>query len=74
MAVRNFYLKADIDGRKTTLEGGPKNKEGGFDLTIYMRDKGSITTPVTINGRELNGKLYLEIYINGEYHEIVTER
>ena len=29
MAVRNFYVEADIDGRQTMLGGGPRNKDGG---------------------------------------------
>ena len=42
MATRNFWLEANIDGRKTPMAGGPQAKDGGFDLTIYIRDGGCI--------------------------------
>lgn len=61
MAVHNFYLKAQIDGRKTSLQGGPRNKNGGFDLTIYIRNKGGIEEALTILGREKDGKLTLSV-------------
>jgi len=51
MAVRNFWIKADIDGRKTKLTGGPRHKDGGFDLTIYMRHDGAIIEALEIRGR-----------------------
>ena len=38
MAVRNFYVEADIEGRETMLGGGPRNKEGGMTTNIYQRD------------------------------------
>ena len=38
MAVRNFYIKADIDGRKTKLAGGPASKDGGMNISIFQRD------------------------------------
>ena len=41
MALRNFWIEAQIDGRKTALTGGPVSKEGGFVLDIRQRDKGS---------------------------------
>lgn len=42
MAVRNFYIKGQIDGRSTLLAGGPANKLGGMGLTLFQRDEGSI--------------------------------
>ena len=48
MRVRNFYLDAKIDGRKSRLTGGPVRKDGGLRLTIKQRDKGGITTALTI--------------------------
>lgn len=50
MAIRNFWIECEIDGRKTTLTGGPQAKDGGFYLTIKMRDNGGITTPLEISG------------------------
>jgi hypothetical protein len=48
MAVRNFYVVADVDGRKTTLTGGPARKDGGMTIDLTMRDKGSIREVFTI--------------------------
>jgi hypothetical protein len=51
MAVRNFYLNASIDGRKTRLTGGPSRKDGGFDLTITQRHAGEVREACTILAR-----------------------
>jgi hypothetical protein len=40
MAMRNFWINARIDGRKTRLTGGPQSKTGGLELTLYVRDQG----------------------------------
>jgi len=75
MAVRNFWLDATIDGRKTELSGGPRSKEGGFELTIYMRDRGSIRRALNVSGWEHQGKLTLRISAPLETKiEIETER
>ncbi len=75
MAVRNWWIEADIDGRKTSLSGGPRNREGGFSLRIYQRDNGSIMTAGTIRGHVNNfGKIVLEGYINGQEVSLITER
>lgn len=48
--VRNFYLDCFIDGRQTNLSGGPASKDGGFTLSLFQRDSGAVTTPITITG------------------------
>ncbi len=48
MTVRNFYVKASIDGRKTKLEGGPRLKDGGMVIKVLMRDEGEVVTALTI--------------------------
>lgn len=53
MAVRPFFIEADIEGRRTTLKGGPQRKDGEMSVSIYQRSKGEITTACTI-------KSYLE--------------
>ena len=48
--VRNFWLDLDVDGR-SRIETGPRSKDGGFRLTILIRDAGGISTKrVTIGG------------------------
>lgn len=75
--VRNFWIEADIDGRESTLKGGPQNKEGGFTLTIYQRDEGCITEGVTIIGRVYSDPLssqnkIIELEISLDGNEIAT--
>lgn len=62
MAVRNFYLEANIDGRATKLGGGPKAKDGGMRVHLYQRDEGSITEALEIECCEWNGKLILQVF------------
>ena len=40
--VRNFRIEAEVDGRKTLIAFGPRGKDGGFYLTVYMRNKGEV--------------------------------
>lgn len=59
--VRNFWIVADIDGRREQLEGGPQRADGGFTLRILQRDKGDIVTAMEISGRVTReGKIVLE--------------
>lgn len=61
MNVRPFYIRASIDGRNTTLEGGPKAKTGGQQITILQRKNGESVTAFTVLSYPENkyGKLYL---------------
>lgn len=61
MATRNFWVCADIEGRQTLLEGGPKRRDGGLSLKLYQRDEGAIETALTISCREHNGNLYTSV-------------
>ena len=47
--VRNFWIDADIDGRRNLLAGGPKGKEGGMSLTLYQRSQGSVVAALTLS-------------------------
>lgn len=48
--VRNFWIEAIVDGRKTPIAFGPQGKDGGFELTVYMRDKGEVESVLSIKG------------------------
>lgn len=73
--VRNFWVYADIDGRETTLSGGPRAKDGGMDVTVYIRDDGGIRTAVRICCRAIGEKLWLTCDCDGErIGEVRTER
>jgi len=75
MAVRNWWIEADIDGRQTSLEGGPRNREGGFSLRIYQRDEGSIRNAGYIRGMvNRDGMLVLEGSIDGQQVKLITHR
>ena len=74
MAIRNFWISAEIDGRSTKLTGGPRNKNGGFWLTVKMRDNGGIIEPIEIHGYERDGELILNMRVNGESQQIMRTR
>lgn len=75
MAIRNFYLDFDIDGRKTRLTGGPRGIDGTFDGKVYLREEGGITTPAAISGRTRltpAGEIELILEIEAEGFQVET--
>jgi len=58
--MRNFWIEAYIDGRKTMLQGGPRSKDGGFNLQIFMRDQGNSVSVLCVTGRAIGNELILE--------------
>lgn len=75
MAVRNFWIEADIDGRKTKLKGGPANKHGGLSCYVYQRNHGGIDTAIKIYCYEDKGNLFTDVYYGNELiAEYATER
>ena len=61
MAVRPFWIESRIDGRSTTMGGGPANKFGGAFTKILQRDKGTASTVAVVKQSSFNkdGKLKL---------------
>ena len=55
--VRNFWLSGDVDGRRSRTRSGhnfalgPQSRDGGFDLTVRMRDDGTVTEALNVTGR-----------------------
>lgn len=76
MAIRNFWIEADIDGRATNLAGGPRAKDGGFNLVIYQRSEGAIIKAATISGfAHEDGTLRLHIDLHeGKTIDRTTKR
>ena len=73
--MRNFYIEAEIDGRKTVLSGGPASKTGGMYITIYQRKNGEKVEAVEIFCHEEDGDLVTEVSIGGELAgDFTTER
>ena len=67
MAVRNFWIDLDVDGRKTHVATGPRSRDGGFDMAIKIRDEGGIAEAMDVTGRVIEGE-------NGESVLSVTAR
>jgi len=63
--VRNFWLTARIDGRRSPFASGPRSKCGGFSLEVFCRDRGTIGRPLHITGHCIDGRLVLEIDDDG---------
>ena len=60
--VRNFWVEGHIDGRASSFSGGPQRRDGGFSMTVYQRDKGSIVTALRVSGRTLSdGSIVLDV-------------
>lgn len=62
MAISNFWVYGDCDGRKTPLSFGPKpGYYNGFTLTIHIKNNGGSFGALKISGRVLrDGTLLLE--------------
>jgi hypothetical protein len=60
--VRNFWLELNVDGSKSRVETGPRSANGGFSLTIYQRDSGSIVKALDVWGHiDDSGKIRLQV-------------
>lgn len=57
-------LKAEIEGRKTALRGGPK-KNGKMDITVYGEEDGESVVKLVIVCAEENGKKKFKVFRNG---------
>lgn len=70
MAVRNFYIDGQIDGRGS-LTGGPASKDGGINVVVKMLNHGDILTAAILSGfARPDGSLRLLISVPG--HETIT--
>lgn len=49
MAMRNFWVEGNIDGRETVLSGGPRAKDGGMNIKIFQRSEGQSRKAVEVN-------------------------
>ena len=75
MALRNFWIDSKIDGRETTLSGGPRSKDGGMSIKVLQRKNGEKVKAVEVKCSEKNGRLVTCAWIGGEkVGEFVTDR
>lgn len=66
--VRNFWVEGNIDGRGPVNFGGPKARDGGFEMTVYQRDEGDVTVALRLAGRALSdGRLVLDVQTADHY-------
>jgi len=50
--VRNFWLELEVDGKKEKVATGPRSADGGFYLTILIRETGDVSdTRLNLEGR-----------------------
>lgn len=62
MNVRNFFVRTEVDGRKTVDASGPKSKDGGFETLVYIRDAGEAKLALRVQGFAAeDGTLRLQI-------------
>jgi hypothetical protein len=60
--VRNFFLTAEVDGRKTEVRTGPEGKDGGLYVCFYIREHGQAQLALKIIGEATtDGKLILTV-------------
>ena len=74
MAVRNFWVEADVDGRRTNVAGGPAAKNGGMDVTLYVRDQGAIHTAVQLYCRAFYDELIIDVNVEGKSIQTIKTR
>ncbi len=48
MAVRNFWLTAEVDGKKEPVATGPRSSDGGMTVKLFVRDNGESRRAVTL--------------------------
>lgn len=75
MAIRNFWLEANIDGRKTPLQGGPRAKDGGMTATLYIRNDGAIEEAVTLDCHaNKDGALVVLVEVEGRDVKVIERQ
>lgn len=48
MSMRPFWLDANVEGRQSSLCGGPRRKDGRMNIDLRQRDNGSSVTAFKI--------------------------
>lgn len=46
--VRNFFVRGEVDGRRSLVCGGPRARDGGLTLTLYQRSSGEVETALKL--------------------------
>lgn len=76
--VRNFWVEVDHNTIQRPVATGPRNAEGGIDITLYNRKEGGVDYDniLEIRGRvKHDGSLVVTIYHgNKEIYSYSAER
>ena len=79
--VRNFWIEIYVDGKKTKVACGPRNKDGGALITVKQRSGGTVTTALEVcctaedNDLETHAEIHKDSYRGGNrYLTIKTKR
>lgn len=60
--MRNFWIKTNVDGNRTTLETGPRNRKGGFRQSVYINLNGESVLAAVMEGTaDEQGNLLLKV-------------
>lgn len=72
--IRNFWIKAQIDGRQTELASGPADDNGGFTAQVYICHNGESVQALRIYAAEEDGKLKIFGYpMNDQKLTVVSD-
>ena len=63
--MKNFYLKAQIDGRLHDIKSSPRGKNGGMAVRFYANDRGVSKELVSIDAYTALDKLCINVYLSG---------
>jgi hypothetical protein len=70
--VRNFWIDLQVDGRQSDIMTGPRRSDGGFDMYVYIRNRGAVEQLLRIKGQCV-GSDSLELCIaDGEGRSVAT--
>lgn len=72
--VRNYWVAATIDGRRTPLTGGPRDASGGLELRILQKDRGNVITAAIVSGyvlRDPDGRTRLALEVTDRNGDVV---
>ena len=61
--VRNFWIELEVDGKKHKVATGPRRSDGGFTMTIKVRENGEVS----------NRRIYISGKTDGEINVVTIE-
>jgi hypothetical protein len=59
--VRNFWVDVTCDARRRPVSTGPKSKNGGIDVQVYIRENNSVRHAINIRGYADGEELTLHV-------------